>query len=153
MAPAVNPTLDMEACRLIDPLEQEAWLISFERNDDGECLACSSPGVEGDDLERVNVTINVLGLNRLESLNRNRTDIWDQCLTRIQDYNNAAKEQVMHTRKALRLMAARELATLSAEEAEFSSVAKACIAKQAPCELQLYVADLLQHPDLLKTAA
>lgn len=71
----------------------------------------------------------------------------------IQDYRNAGNEPILHTRDALRLVAARSLAKLSSEEAEFSSVAKACIAKQAPRHLSLLVDDFLQHSQLLIVAA
>lgn len=146
-------TLEFETCQLIDPLKPEAWLISFERNDNGECLAGACPGVEEDELQRVEITIDVLGLNRIPNLNRNRGATWDQCLSRIDDYRNAGKNSILHTREALRLVAARELARLAFEEAEFSSVARACINKQAPQHLQLLVNELLQRPDLLKDAA
>ncbi|QTQ95611.1 hypothetical protein [Pseudomonas aeruginosa] len=151
--PAIPHTLDIEASLLIDPLKQEAWLISFERTEDEQCLACPCPGVEGDELGRVNITIDVLGLNRLDALNQNRAAIWDQCMAWIQEYRAAHDEAVLHTRNARCLISARELASLSSEEAEFSSVAKACIAKHAPKVLQLQVEDFLLHPELLRTVA
>jgi hypothetical protein len=154
LAESANPhTLDIEGCRLIDPMSQDAWLLSFERSDDGECLAGPCPGVEGDDLERVKTTIDVLGLNRLESLKKNRGTTWDQCLARIQDYQIAGKEHILHTRAALRYVAAKALADLSSEKAEFSSVAKACIAKLAPMALRQQVDEILQQRALFKTAA
>lgn len=146
-------TLEFETYQLIDPLKQEAWFISFERKDNGECLASACPDIEENDLQRVNITIEILGLNRLESLNKNRAAVWDQCLSKIDDYRNAARISISHTCNALRLVAARELARLSSEEAEFSSVAMACIAKQAPRPLQLLVQEFLQKPELLKEAA
>ena len=140
LAAAGKPaTLDVEACSLIDPLKPEAWLISFERGDNGECVAEPSPGVDGDDLKRVTITIEVLGLNRLVALNKNRAGIWDQCFARIQDYKNAGNEPILNTCEALRFVAARALVELSSEAAEFSSVAKACIAKLAPLALRQHV--------------
>lgn len=151
--PALPHTLDIEGHLLLDPLSEEAWFVSFERNDDGECLAGPCPGLGGQDLDRVNATIEILGLNRLDALKRNRADIWDRCLARIQDYNNAANELVLHTRAALRLVAAKALAELCSEQAEFSSVAKACVAKMAPWPLRQQVDGILQHLAALKVAA
>lgn len=146
-------TLDLEGSLLLDPIGNEAWLISFERNDDGECLAGPCPGLEAQDRMRVDITIEVLGLNRLEALKENRADVWDSCLARIQDYKNAESEPIMHTRKALRLVAARALADLCAEQAEFSSAAKACVSKLAPQPLRMLVDDILNHPEIFKIAA
>lgn len=151
---AVPETLDIEGYRLIDPLTDEAWSISFERTDDGMCLAGPCPGVEGDDLERVKLTIEVLGLNRLHALNMNRAGIWDRCLDRIRDWQNAGAEPVPIVRSALQRVAAQALADLTSEKAEFSSVAKACIEKQAPQRLQRQVVGLLlEQAAGLRTAA
>lgn len=151
--PALPFTLDIEGHLLLDPLSEEAWFVSFERNDDGECLAGPSPGLEGQDLDRVHATIDILGLNRLDSLKRNRADVWDKCLAKIQDYNKSRDEPVMNTRTALRVAAAKALAELCSEQAEFSSVAKACVAKMAPLVLRQLVDGILQHPAILKVAA
>jgi hypothetical protein len=147
-------TLDLEGRLLLDPLRDEAWLVSFERTDDGECIAGPSPDVDNaQDLERVEFTIDVLGLNRLDALKQNRADVWDKCVARIQDSKDAGTEQVLHTREALRLVAAKALAEMCSERAEFSSVAKACVAKLAPTPLKQSVDDILNHPDLFKIAA
>lgn len=145
--------LEIEGHLLLDPLRDEAWFVSFDRNDNDECIAGPCPGLDAPDLERVNVTIEVLGLNRLDALKKNRADVWDKCLARIQDYKNAANEQVMHTRAALRLVVVKELADMCSEKAEFSSVAKACLAKLAPLVLRQQVDDVLSRPAVFKTAA
>lgn len=145
--------LDIEGHLLLDPLRDEAWFVSFDRNDNDECVAGPCPGLDAPDLERVNVTIEVLGLNRLDALKKNRADVWDKCLARIQDYKNAANEHVMHTRAALRLVVVKELADMCSEKAEFSSVAKACLAKLAPLVLRQQVDDVLNQPAVFKTAA
>ncbi|TCL06990.1 hypothetical protein EZJ58_5291 [Sodalis ligni] len=146
-------SLNIEGHLLLDPLSEDAWLVSFERNDDGECLAGPCPGLQGHDLMRVEATIDILGLNRLAALTRNRADVWDKCLARIQEYERAGSEPVMHTCNALRAVAAKALVELCSEEAEFSSVAKACIEKMAPLPLRHYVNDLLQHSALRERAA
>jgi uncharacterized protein (TIGR02646 family) len=146
-------TLKLEGCHLIDPAdEDDAWLLSFEREPDGECLAGASPGVQGDDAERVRTTIEVLGLNRLEILNRNRADVWDKCVEKIRDYENANQEPPQF-RRVLQLVAVKALAELASEEAEFSSVASACIQKLAPQVLRQKVQDVLYKAVRMKAAA
>lgn len=146
-------TLDMEGRVLLDPTSDEAWLITFEKSDDGDCIAEPTPGIAEHDLQRVRATIDILGLNRLALLNKNRAGVWDCCLSRIQDYKNADTENLLHTRNALKLIAARAIALMCSEESEFSSVAQACVAKLAPLALRHLVNDLLRRPALLKTAA
>lgn len=141
--PTVPDTLEFENCILLDPLKDEARLVSFERQDDGDCIAVCSPGSGESDIERVAVTIDILGLNRLKALNKNRADIWDKCLDRIRDYRNAEIEAINYTRAALQAVAATALAELCWEEAEFSSVAEACVSKMAPLPLQHLVRDRL----------
>ena len=151
--PGDPDSLKLEGCHLIDPAdEDEAWLLSFEREPDGLCLAGASPSVEGDDAERVRTTIDVLGLNRLENLNRNRAAVWDQCLAKIQDYENANREPLQFRRLRQRIVV-RALAELAWEEAEFSSVALACIQKLAPLVLRQKVQDVLQEAASMKAAA
>lgn len=146
-------TLKLEGCHLIDPAdENDAWLLSFERVPDGECVAGASPGVLGDDAERVRTTIEVLGLNRLENLNRNRADVWDRCVARIRDYENANQE-LPQFKRVLQLVAVKALAELASEEAEFSSVAWACIQKLSPLVLRQKVQDVLQKAAGFKAAA
>lgn len=151
--PETPVALEIEGHVLLDPLKDEAWFISFERKDNGDCEAGPSPGLEGVDLERVVITIDVLGLNRLKALNENRAEIWDRCVARIHDYKYAGNEQILHTREALRLVAAKALAEMCSEDAEFSSVAKACIDKLAPSPLRKQIDDILMHPDIFQIAA
>ncbi|MGF6939328.1 hypothetical protein OKW41_008490 [Paraburkholderia sp. UCT70] len=151
--PTVLPTLLAEGSLLIDPLANEAWFVSFERFDDGECIATPSPGLSQQNEDRVELTIDVLGLNRLRLLNKNRAETWDKCLERIKEFEDADSHALLQTQEALRLVAARALAQLCSEDQEFSSAAKACVEKQAPKALCLLVSDLLAHPELLKFAA
>lgn len=154
VAQATEPvSLQAEGPLLLDPLTNDAWFVSFERIDDGDCLAMASPGLTKPREDRVALTIEVLGLNRLPLLNKNRADTWDRCLERIKEYSDADNHPMIQTQEALRLVAARGLAQLCAEDQEFSSVAKACVEKQAPMELRQLVNDLLMHPNLLELAA
>lgn len=147
------PSLLAEGPLLIDPLGQEAWFVSFERIDNEECIAAPSLGLAPQNMDRVNLTIEVLGLNRLPLLRKNRAGTWDRCLERIKDFKDADSNPLIHTQEALRMVAARELAQLCSEEQEFSSVAHACVEKLAPPALKQWVRDLLTHPELLKSAA
>jgi hypothetical protein len=51
-----------------------------------------------------------------KTLNRNRGDIWDKCLERIRDYDNAAQEP-LQTRQALQATAVKAIAELAIESA------------------------------------
>jgi hypothetical protein len=150
---AVPVSLQAEGSLLLDPLTDDAWFVSFERGDDSECLATSSPGLTPADQDRVSITIEVLGLNRLRLLNTKRAETWGRCLERIKDYQDASSQAMPQTQEALRLLAARCLAQLCAADQEFSSVAIACVQKQAPRALCVLVHELLTRPDLLKRAA
>jgi hypothetical protein len=81
-------SLQLEAPILIDPLTDQASLISFEADEDG-CRAISLAG--NDELDRIRAerTIEILGLNRRDQLNRKRKNKWDQCLRHTQDYRSA----------------------------------------------------------------
>lgn len=150
---ALPLSLAAEGPLLIDPLTDDAWLVSFERLDNGECKATASAGVNPAEADRVSMTIEVLGLNRLPLLNSKRAETWGMCLDRIKQYQDASNQPMLKTQEALRMVAARALAELCAEDQEFSSVAKACVQKQAPHALCMLVHELLAHPDLLKHAA
>ncbi len=123
--------LKLESATLIDPLTQQTRLISFDRDEDG-CIAVPAGGIEDDDLRQAKDTIEILGLNRLDRLNQKRAKCWDECLMEIANYKGAANQGA----KALAwLQKETALATLKKKiqyEAEFSSVAEACIRKQAP---------------------
>jgi len=123
--------LRLESAALIDPLTQQTRLLSFEREDDG-CVAVPAGGITDDDLRQAEDTIDILGLNRLDRLNQKRAKCWDACLMEIANYEGAAAQGA----RALSLLQ-RELAIASLKkkikyEAEFSSIAEACIRKKAP---------------------
>lgn len=123
--------LRLEGAVLIDPLTDQTRLISYDRDDDG-CIAVFAGGI--DDLEKFKAekTIEILGLNRIDRLNQKRGKKWDECLKDIQDYRGARA----HGAHALVwLMKETSIARLKERvryDAEFSSVAEACIRKQAP---------------------
>jgi len=123
--------LRLEGAVLIDPLTDQTRLISYDRDDDG-CIAVLAGGI--DDLEKFKAekTIEILGLNRIDRLNQKRGKKWDDCLKDIQDYRGARA----HGAHALVwLMKETSIARLKERvkyDAEFSSVAEACIRKQAP---------------------
>ncbi|MBC3346103.1 hypothetical protein HU811_05585 [Pseudomonas sp. SWRI196] len=123
--------LRLEGAVLIDPLTDQARLISYDRDDDG-CIAVLAGGI--DDLERFKAekTIEILGLNRIDRLNQKRGKKWDECLAVIEDYRGARA----HGAQALVwIMKETSIARLKEKvkyDAEFSSVAEACIRKQAP---------------------
>lgn len=131
-------SLNIEGHLLLNPLSDDAWLISFERNEDGECLAGPCPGLQGNDLIRVESTIDILGLNRLSSLTRNRADIWDKCIARIQDYNLAGREPIINTANALRAVATMALADYCSADAVLISCKSmyrknGSVASTSPC--------------------
>jgi hypothetical protein len=135
-------SLRLEAPILIDPLTDQARLISFEADEDG-CRAISAAGNDEQDRTRAERTIEILGLNLRDQLNRKRKDKWDRCLRHIQDYVSA---QRTYGAQALKLVgqaaAVRELDELRSYAAEFSSVADACIEKEAPAALKGRLLDL-----------
>ncbi|MEM6192259.1 hypothetical protein [Shewanella scandinavica] len=123
--------LKLEGTVLIDPLTDQARLISYERDDDG-CVAVLAGGI--DDLEKFKAekTIEILGLNRIDRLNLKRGKKWDECLSAIEDYRGAKA----HGAQALVwMMKETSIARLKEKvkyDAEFSSIAEACIRKNAP---------------------
>jgi hypothetical protein len=134
--PGDAPSLYLEAPMLIDPLTDQARLISFQSDEDG-CMAISAPGNDDAERERAEQTIAMLGLNRLDVLNRNRKRVWDECASHIKQYR--AAQQTMGA-QALALVektkAKQSLQGLTQYAAEFSSVAAACIEKEAPQALR-----------------
>ncbi len=135
-------SLRLEAPILIDPLTDQARLISFDADEDG-CLAISAAGNDEQDRTRAKSTIEILGLNIRDQLNRKRKDKWDECLRHIQDYVSAQRTMGV---QALKLVvqgkAIEELAKLRRYAPEFSSVADACIEKEAPEALKGRLLDL-----------
>ncbi|WP_125721918.1 hypothetical protein [Pseudoalteromonas rubra] len=123
--------LKLEGAVLIDPLTDQTRLISYDRDDDG-CIAVLAGGIDEIEKFKAEKTIEILGLNRLDKLNQKRGKKWDECLAEIEDYNGARA----HGAQALVwLMKERAIVNLKKKvkyEAEFSSIAEACIRKKAP---------------------
>lgn len=125
-------SLDQECPTLIDPCTLDAGLISFEK-EEGLCIAIPAANIDDTDRQKAERTIEILGLNIRDRLNRKRTQRWDECLMKIAEYTGCrttrrADNLVRLTKKLL----TEELRQKTAYEAEFSSVAKACIRKNAP---------------------
>lgn len=125
--------LRLEAPLIIDPREDEARLISYEKDEDA-CIAVPSADVSNTEKFRAEKTIELLGLNRLARLNQKRAEFWDDCLMAIADYKGGAEDP-----QAIRLVtqtsAIKKLKKKVAYEVEFSSVSETCIRKHAPMPL------------------
>jgi hypothetical protein len=134
--PDDEPSFHLEAPVLIDPITDQARLISFRVDEDG-CLAHSAPGNDPVEQDRAERTIEILGLNRLDVLNGSRKRVWDACMLHISQYCGARNT---HGAQALALIEQRKakdaLKRLTDYSAEFSSVAAACIEKEAPQALR-----------------
>lgn len=121
--------IEYEETVVIDPRTDDARLISFEMDEDG-CIVVPISDADEDEKQRVNVTIDVLGLNRLDRLNQNRSDIWNECRSSIADYTSAVG--LPHALKLVHQgLAITKLKELTDYKKEFSSVADACIRKTA----------------------
>ena len=123
--------LRLEGAVLIDPLTDQARLISYDRDDDG-CIAVLAGGI--DDLEKFKAekTIEILGLNRIDRLNQKRGKKWDECLADIEDYRGARAHGAYALVWIMKETSIARLKERVKYDAEFSSVAEACIRKQAP---------------------
>ena len=125
--------LDTEAVILIDPKTDETRLISFEMDEEDACCAIPAGGVDGDDLVKVENTIEILGLNRLTRLNAKRGKKWNDCKMEIANFQGAtAAVEFRHQKKLLQTAAVNRLKVTIQYDQEFSSVAEACIRKCAP---------------------
>jgi uncharacterized protein (TIGR02646 family) len=124
--------LRLEGAVLIDPLTDQTRLISYERDDDG-CVAVLAGGI-GSPSEKFKAekTIEILGLNRLTRLNQKRRNTWDECLSHINDYKGANAQGAQALVWLMKNTAISNLKKKIEYEAEFSSVAEACIRKKAP---------------------
>lgn len=123
-------SLKLEAALLIDPITDDARLISYEMDEDG-CIAVPAAGIDDCEEKRATTTIDILGLNRLDRLNQKRADVWKDCQDTIADYLSAAGDP--QSLKALRQeLAVTKLRKSVGYDREFSSVAEACIRKTAP---------------------
>ena len=125
--------LKLEAPVIIDPREEAARLISYEKDEDA-CIAIPSADISDKEKFRAEKTIELLGLNRLARLNQKRAEFWDGCLMAIADYKGGAEDP-----QAIRLVnqasAIKVLKKKVTYEEEFSSVSEACIRKHAPTPL------------------
>lgn len=123
--------LKLEGTVLIDPLTDQTRLISYDRDDDS-CIAVIAGGI--DELERFKAekTIEILGLNRIDRLNQKRGKKWDDCLSNIQDYCGAKAKGAHALIWLTKEMAIARLKEQVKYDAEFSSIAEACIRKNAP---------------------
>ena len=123
--------LRLEGAVLIDPLTDQTRLISYDRDDDG-CIAVLAGGIDNLEKFKAEKTIEILGLNRIDRLNQKRGKKWDECLSMIEDYRGA---QAQGAQALIWIMKETAIARLKENvkyDAEFSSIAEACIRKQAP---------------------
>jgi hypothetical protein len=133
-------SLKLEAPVLIDPLTDQARLITYEKDEDA-CMAVPAAGINKVEEYRAEKTIEVLGLNLRDRLNRKRADYWDRCLMAIADYKGADGPHVL--RLVGQASALKKLKEMVAYNAEFSSVSEACIRKNAPGPLVASVFEYL----------
>jgi len=133
-----NSPLDLEFPVLIDPITDQANLITYEKDEDA-CIAVPVAGINTTENDRVDKTINILGLNRLGKLNRKRADFWDKCLSHIEEYKQYKNDENAKKYQALTLIyqtnVLKRLKGMIDYSAEFSSIAEACIRKNAPDSL------------------
>ena len=120
-------SIKLEAPALLDPATDDARLISFEMDEDG-CRAVPSGGADEEDCVRVKTTIEVIGLNRLDRLNRKRADVWEECREKLASYEAASGEPPA-MKLLQRALIVVDLKKRVAYQSELSSVAEACIRK------------------------
>lgn len=125
--PGVDGSLQLEAPALLDPTTDDARLISFEMDEDG-CRAVPIGGADEEDSCRAVTTIEVIGLNRLDRLNRKRADVWEECREKLATYE-AASGEPLAMKRLQRALIVVDLKKRVAYESELSSVAEACIRK------------------------
>lgn len=123
--------LKLEGAVLIDPLTDQTRLISYDRDDDG-CIAVLAGGIDEIEKFKAEKTIEILGLNRIDRLNQKRGKKWDECLSLIEDYRGAQAQGAQALVWLLKQVSIAHLKEKIKYDAEFSSVAEACIRKQAP---------------------
>lgn len=132
-------SLEKEAAVLIDPITDDARLISYELDEDA-CIAVPAGGIDDDDEFRATATIKILGLNRVSQLRSNRADIWRECREEIANYS-AYSGSPQCLKRLGQALAISSLRKMTAYEQEFSSVAEACLRKTAPESVQAKVYD------------
>lgn len=136
-------SIRFEAPLLIDPLTDQAWLISYEKDEDG-CIAVPAADIDEAEELRAVKTIEILGLNRIDKLNKKREGVWDDCMQVLADYKGASLEsqvfKVIYQAKAV-----TQLRKMIQYNEEFSSVAESCIRKQAPEPVRAQIAGHSQY--------
>ena len=130
--PGDAASLELECPVLIDPRREEARLISYEKQDEEVCIAVRAAGIDATDGFRVDKTIEVLGLNIRVKLNQKRAEYWDRCSEEIANYKSTSASAAEAVKWVLRSNSIVNLKKMIKYEAEFSSVAEACIRKTAP---------------------
>ncbi len=123
--------LRLEGAVLIDPRTDQTRLISYDRDDDG-CIAVLAGGIDELEKFKAEKTIEILGLNRIDRLNQKRSNKWDECLKHIQDYQGARAHGAQALIWLMKEMSIAQLRDKVKYDAEFSSIAEACIRKNAP---------------------
>lgn len=131
IANCTEAQLQLEGAVLIDPLTDQARLISYDRDDDG-CIAVLAGGIDELDRFKAEKTIEILGLNRIDRLNQKRGKKWDECLSLIEDYAGARGHGAQALIWLMKNISISKLKEKVKYDAEFSSVAEACIRKNAP---------------------
>lgn len=131
-------SLHLEAPLLIDPRTEQASLISYEKDEDG-CISIPAAGIDSDDHYLAEKTIEILGLNRLDRLNKKRALFWDQCIQEILNYQSASNSGAQALKRIHQAKAISQLREMVKYEKEFSSVMIACIKKNASEALQTSV--------------
>lgn len=121
-------SLQLECPLLIDPVSDQTRTVSYEKDEDG-CRAVPAAGVSEAERYRAEHSIELLGLNKRDRLNRKRGDFWERCLTAIDEYKHATGPLVL--RQVQQASALRKLKEMVNYEAEFSSVSEACLRKHA----------------------
>lgn len=129
----------LEAPLLIDPISDQARLISYEIDEEG-CRAIPTADIDEKDEQRALKTIEILGLNIRHRLNVKRRSVWDDCLSQIAKFKGI---NITRCGQALKILLQEE-AKLALKRKieysrEFSSVAEACIEKEAPIHLKRMV--------------
>jgi hypothetical protein len=132
-------SLRLESPVLIDPCSDETRLVSYELDEDG-CVAVIAEGVDEQEKYKATQTIEILGLNKRDRLNKKRRLTWDECAEQILSYTAAQETQGAQALKQVAQAKVRQqLKKMIAYESEFSSIAQACIYKTAPQPLALAV--------------
>jgi hypothetical protein len=122
-------SLELEAPALIDPLTDQARLISYEE-DEGDCIAVSAGGNNDIEKARAELTIDLMGLNGRSRLRDKRRSFWDKGKSKIADYEQTGQAHAL--RLVNQAIAIKDLKEMIAYSAEFSSVVEACLIKNAP---------------------